>query len=365
MFVGLPVKETVWNQNWKLYLTRPFSLFGASLWQGWYACDYLKQTLGVLLPDALLLEQAPGSCRYYMLEKQQNDFFSAVQKTAIQDPEKTLKILKEGTELNEQAEQYVSRDKTFSSLEKAVDFFNRLTLHATYFPYFAADFIQDSANQSLVKRLRSVSFYPQIYHQCILPLTQKKLEKNEIPSFALHFLTYAELQKNDFSAWKKRQDLSSKGNRFVLWKKDTGEEVEFRTDLGDRILSLDKTAGKKEIKGQVVFPGKKTGKVRIIRSNTSNNADFQAGDILVAPSVSPLIFSFLQKSTAIVTDEGGVVSHAAILCRELKKPCIVGTHIATSILNDGDYVEVDALNGIVRRLRSAKNSEIVNKEEKV
>ena len=56
------------------------------------------------------------------------------------------------------------------------------------------------------------------------------------------------------------------------------------------------------------------------------------------------------KSAAIVTDEGGLTSHAAIISREYNKPCIVGTHIATQVLKDGDLVEVDAERGIVKIL---------------
>ena len=62
-------------------------------------------------------------------------------------------------------------------------------------------------------------------------------------------------------------------------------------------------------------------------------------------------------SGAIITDDGGLTNHAAIIARELKKPCIIGTKIATSVLHDGDLVEVDANKGIVKVLRrnSSKN----------
>lgn len=58
----------------------------------------------------------------------------------------------------------------------------------------------------------------------------------------------------------------------------------------------------------------------------------------------------MKKAAAIVTDEGGITSHAAIISRELRKPCIIGTKIATKALSDGDYIEVDADNGIVRKI---------------
>jgi pyruvate,water dikinase len=56
----------------------------------------------------------------------------------------------------------------------------------------------------------------------------------------------------------------------------------------------------------------------------------------------------MKRSLAVVTDVGGILSHAAITCRELKKPCIIGTKIATQVLKDGDIVEVDAEEGVVR-----------------
>jgi pyruvate,water dikinase len=59
----------------------------------------------------------------------------------------------------------------------------------------------------------------------------------------------------------------------------------------------------------------------------------------------------MQKAAAFVTDEGGLGCHAAIISRELKKPCIVGTKIATKVLKDGNLVVVDANKGTVKILK--------------
>lgn len=59
----------------------------------------------------------------------------------------------------------------------------------------------------------------------------------------------------------------------------------------------------------------------------------------------------MKKAAAFVTDEGGIACHAAIVAREMRKPCIVSTKIATRALKDGDLVEVDANHGIVTKLR--------------
>jgi len=65
----------------------------------------------------------------------------------------------------------------------------------------------------------------------------------------------------------------------------------------------------------------------------------------------PNIMDIASKSGAIVTDEGGMLSHAAVISREFKIPCIVGTHFGTEIFKDGDLVEVDAEKGIVKILK--------------
>lgn len=65
--------------------------------------------------------------------------------------------------------------------------------------------------------------------------------------------------------------------------------------------------------------------------------------------------SIFGKASAIITDEGGITSHVAIVSRELGIPCIIGTKFATKALKDNDLVEVDANKGIVRRLLKKKN----------
>ena len=74
------------------------------------------------------------------------------------------------------------------------------------------------------------------------------------------------------------------------------------------------------------------------------------GDILVTNMTIPAYLLGMKKACAFVTDEGGTTCHAAILAREMKKPCITGTRHATKILQDGDLVEVDAEKGIVRKV---------------
>ena len=97
------------------------------------------------------------------------------------------------------------------------------------------------------------------------------------------------------------------------------------------------------------MPGVVTGKVVIINSN-KELSKVKKGDVLVAKVTDPRYTPAMRLASAIVTDEGGMLSHAAITSRELHIPCIVGTKYATQTLKDGDMVEVDANNGIIKKL---------------
>lgn len=105
-----------------------------------------------------------------------------------------------------------------------------------------------------------------------------------------------------------------------------------------------------KVHGLIASKGIVRGKVKIVRS--VNDMDkINSGDILVATSTRPDLMPAILRSAGIVTDKGGITSHAAIVSRELKIPCIVATQIATEVLKDGDFIEVDANKGIVTILK--------------
>jgi phosphohistidine swiveling domain-containing protein len=103
----------------------------------------------------------------------------------------------------------------------------------------------------------------------------------------------------------------------------------------------------KEFKGNPAFQGKVKGFVRRLMGHRQIN-ELKEGEILVSPMTIPDFLPAMKKAAAFVTDEGGILCHAAILAREMHKPCIVGTEFATEVLKNGDYVEVDAYSGIVK-----------------
>jgi len=104
------------------------------------------------------------------------------------------------------------------------------------------------------------------------------------------------------------------------------------------------------LKGSSAFPGKITGTVKIIISN-KDVIKIKKGNILVSTMTTPNFIAAMEKAAAFVTNEGGILCHAAIISREMKKPCIIGTKIATKVFKDGDIIEIDANKGIIKRLK--------------
>jgi phosphohistidine swiveling domain-containing protein len=106
----------------------------------------------------------------------------------------------------------------------------------------------------------------------------------------------------------------------------------------------------KEIKGQVANApvSKMRGKVQVILN--TYNQKFISGRILVTSMTRPDFVPIMRQAKAIITDEGGLTCHAAIISRELGIPCIIGTKIATKVLKDGDLVEVDANKGVIKKI---------------
>jgi phosphohistidine swiveling domain-containing protein len=125
--------------------------------------------------------------------------------------------------------------------------------------------------------------------------------------------------------------------------------IDYNRLLGDIYTAapITKTSNNALVTGRCGSPGKATGVVRIVQPNDLETTKLGKNDILVCPMTTPDYLPLMQQAAAIVTDLGGVLSHAAIIARELKKPCLTGTKNATEILQNGQEVEVDATKGIV------------------
>jgi phosphohistidine swiveling domain-containing protein len=155
-----------------------------------------------------------------------------------------------------------------------------------------------------------------------------------------------ELEKREFAMVL----LDNKIEKFVG---KNAEEVRVWLDEQNPTKNhLEEKKNTKMVEGMVASKGKVTGKVVVLRERDHKNyAQVLAGKkdfVLVTFMTRPEIVPHLKEACAIVTNEGGITCHAAIVSRELGVPCIVGTKHATEVFKDGDLVEVDAENGVVK-----------------
>jgi len=141
---------------------------------------------------------------------------------------------------------------------------------------------------------------------------------------------------------------TTSSDEFGLWF------IDYNRILGDLYsnysIKLDYYEDKSRISGLTGFSGKFIGKARIVKSEDIGKINLSKEDILVCEMTSPEYVNLMKNAGAIVTDLGGILSHAAIIAREFKVPCLVGTGKATKEFSNGDLIEVDAENGFARKI---------------
>lgn len=165
------------------------------------------------------------------------------------------------------------------------------------------------------------------------PSARKVLEKDLDARFAHdHLCGYFEaVFSSEYGLW------------FIDYNRILGEmykDFYIEPQAGDQAAS-------RVLKGQTGNPGKAIGLADIVLRDRLAGASIREGEILVCDMTTPDHISLMKSAGAIVTDLGGILSHAAIVARELKKPCIVGTGNATVLVKKGDELEVDADRGLV------------------
>lgn len=155
----------------------------------------------------------------------------------------------------------------------------------------------------------------------------------------------------------KKNSLKKPQRCFVYYKRDKKNKI-FYGDIAEKMLKavLKLDGGRtQEIKGMVASRGaikEIKGVVRIIYNPLEQK--LLEGEILVTSMTRTEFMPLMRKAKAIITDEGGIACHAAIVSRELGIPCIIGTKIATKILKDGDLVEMDTEKGVVKIIKKVK-----------
>lgn len=188
----------------------------------------------------------------------------------------------------------------------------------------------------------------QMMNVALWSIAKKVASKEDINLSILIWLRPEEI----FQYKKAPEKFSLRAKKSIYFRKRNAKKtiIICGDDAQDVISEFCNTEKQKELKGTIASKGKITGIVRLILREHQFSR-FNKGEILVTTMTRPEYLPLMLKAGGIITDEGGLTSHAAIVSRELKKPCIVGTKHATEVFEDGDLVEVDAERGVVKIIK--------------
>ncbi len=175
--------------------------------------------------------------------------------------------------------------------------------------------------------------------------------KKECLARGIDYARAVMLTVDEFEKSKNRNIKNYKGVRTVHIAKDGVDDLSQK--VWDTAVDEGKWIGdKNEFSGISAMSGIVVGVAKVILQR-SDFPKLKQGEIIVASMTRPEFSPILGKCSGIITNEGGVTSHAAIIARELKKPCVIGTSIATKLIHDGDTVRVNGDNGTITILKKA------------
>lgn len=211
----------------------------------------------------------------------------------------------------------------FKTVNEAVYFRTWRTDHMAQSSYYVIELFQEIAKRVYLPAYKDVLY--------LVPQEVAQLLQNQLKADLATILQ----RKDAFVYMTFGQD-----NQVIL------EGAAARQALADLHLQKQNT---EKISGTPAFPGRVKGRVVVVQDH-HDYSKIKSADILVTHATLPEMVPYFGKIKAIVTEEGGILSHAAIISREMKIPCVMGTGNATKVLKDGDLVEIDAEKGLVRKI---------------
>ena len=185
----------------------------------------------------------------------------------------------------------------------------------------------------------------------------KEISKRlNIPLINLHILTYFEIcdmlrgkTQYDPREMEKRNQAAIQywdGNKVSLLSGNEAEVFFNEKSIKKEIIDFSSDT----YKGTCACSGYAKGVVKIV-NKPEEMGKMNRGDIMVSHTTFPSLVPAMKKAAAIVTEDGGITCHAAIVARELKTPCVTGIKVITQVVKDGDEIEVDADKGVVKILK--------------
>ena len=265
---------------------------------------------------------------------------------------KGLEVIKKRDELIELFKK-VDSDYIVKHYDQILEQLYQIYLHHTALPYLILSSLDQEKHQDIIK------FFEEFRKESLNPLHEQVLEKIWKAAEKITGINYQDFSyftPDELGRIFKGQDypdqkeIEKRKQSCVFYDQDDKIVFNYDPDYSKKLGIKEIDASNiEELKGEIACQGKARGKVCIV-NKPYEMSKFKPGNILVSINTTPDLMPVLAKSSAIVTDEGGIMCHAAIVSRELNVPCIIGTKYATRFLKDGDEIEVNAAKGIVRKL---------------
>jgi phosphohistidine swiveling domain-containing protein len=255
---------------------------------------------------------------------------------------------------------YLHNKDFFKALSLLYDFsinvHSAIAVYNCFFRFFRDE--NDIFSEKLVKRMgqerNEVAKQYVLFETLFNKSTSGLSVKNKFNGEALRYLIRSELfQYLNGKLSREEVDViyNQRKQKYLFIHDGKQERVFYESQLLDKVQNYlwPKINVKKSLKGVSIYPGHI--KARVYSVDEKNSYKIPSYNyVIVASMTHPNLFNLIKKSVGLVTDEGGILCHAAIIARELKKPCVIATKLATKIFKDGDTIEVDADKGIVRKI---------------
>ena len=180
-----------------------------------------------------------------------------------------------------------------------------------------------------------------------------KLAERGYPDVSAKLCTVAEVEEAFRSGRLPDQDiLAERARGYFLWRGGIVPIAEPEAFLAQHSLELSTViiGDGLSCQGTMACTGALVRAPAQVFFTTEEIKGFRPGSILVTPMTSVEYLSAMKQAAAIVTDEGGLTCHAAIVAREFNIPCVVGIRKVTQLVRDGDIIEVDAIEGFIKRI---------------
>jgi phosphohistidine swiveling domain-containing protein len=340
----MKIKQIIESEQWIKYLDREIDFLLFDFCNKIYM-DILKQETGFGFSKVLGYYKN-GVGTWYLSEKELNNCSNHFLNLIKNDEQKIINWL----EKEKESHIIFQNLKNKKNKEIINDFFS-IFLFNTEIPYRLLASLEEEKDYIGLKeklfKIRFVSLWPIIMQNYISTIYNEISNRTNIKIDLIKMIKIDELLNYYETGYIVSQvELLKRFNDGFYTYDLLGQSNLYYSEID--FLKID--SNESLVKGVIANQGKVKGKAKIINSLESCSK-FEEGDILISINTNPSLIHIIKKASAIITDEGGITSHAAIVSREFDIPCIIGTKIATKVFKDNDLVEVDANNGIARKLK--------------